>query len=421
MLQLWGGLAKLFFNNTQLLEWHSEGPHKGKLKATPSRKLIDTSSAHKEIIMAFQLANLPTQSQITRGLSRLQRVVENLESAAFAAGIGSPVANNIMTLVHTFFTDKKPTDKGMLPSYNYIAQNSVDRNSPLYNDKRFSSQTVREKGLAADRLLSAIVAHLGSIASRKTVSASYLNRAKTFKVKTTSIAVGAFIANQLKNASRNHLFSVQEDSIIINKDAKEYIEGYTINSSGITDPRGKKLISISGGKKNIPTFTLEDVTADEIAGILKMAGIKRNQIWKAVLRKYINTIQDDENPKGFKVQKDALAEIAGMIAYTAQAAIDPSFSNSDSRTTKKYIENYYEKNAYKQDSLENIIGEVNVEAEEAGTGLYKPSDLTRLIDNISKAQSDMQLNHYSRHSYNVANKLVYRDIKCISYLLNYSQ
>ena len=184
----------------------------------------------------------------------------------------------------------------------------------------------------------------------------------------------------------------------------------------------KQLIKITYEKKSlVPVFELSpNVTQDDISGLLRLSGINTHNIWPSTIKQYLQNVEDYNNVDNYKVTRNSLAEIVGMLTLTAKSSEFHFNIEEDDKyraqqvPLNERINAYYEKNGYKKLNVNEITNETNIENDKIGLKFFKPSDLTRLINNIAKRQSDSQMSNYSRHSWNVKGQLVYRDINASS-------
>ena len=148
-----------------------------------------------------------------------------------------------MTIVDVFFSSEAPK-QGMYHSYRFLATQSlpeVEGHNALYYITNINGDIVEQKGKAAADFFSAMVTHLGSLAQRNPIWIQYNTFNETYSEMYPAAVEGGVISNQLKNAIKNTLFYVNEDSLDMDEDKMKMLSRYSVRYDGIHD-QDKKTI-----------------------------------------------------------------------------------------------------------------------------------------------------------------------------------
>ena len=410
--------VKLHLDNTPLTTFEAVQNEDGtvSLKGTTSNfRTVDANTIHKTLTDAAQMGHWITED--TFGLNKIERLGHYFKWMADQAGIGTATYDNVMTIYNDFFSDEREN-----MSHKFIRDNSIAYSGTGKSDLEimgYSPSSIKAKGEASDNLLSALFSHFGSVASKssadaeiKTLVSKDLDGSKIYRKKysqkISSLAVGTHIAQSIKSRINSKLFGMGEGGLVVSERITKMISGavatYNITAGGIAFKDGKQLVKFTKGKgRDIAKFEIpSNVTVDEIKGMFNVFDLKE-LVYNKTISTYLSKESDDNENPDKRIDRDKLAEIVGMMMLTARTSVDPNFFAKD------LVERYFEKNGYERESLEGLNDDAAIDASAAGTDLYKPSELYRLIENLSKLQSDVQLNNNSRHYYSVDGKKIFRD------------
>ncbi|MHA2357958.1 MAG: hypothetical protein ACXABK_04235, partial [Candidatus Heimdallarchaeaceae archaeon] len=384
-------------------------------------KTVDSKVLHKSLIDAAAMSHWPGQDEYME-LEKIERWHRNLENLAMDSGVGSPKFNTIMSFIDVFFSED-PSNM----SHKYIRDNSIqnlrfDETDPdkltaqiQIGNPDINEEALKEKGKQSDHLLSALYSHFVSSIPRRAIQLQVKGFKEDIKYrqKTQSSAIGSQIAHNIKSRLNNSLFTLTEGGVEISETIKNQImpgekQAYIINADGIFRKDGlkkRRIVSFESNKKNqITEFSIPDnITADDIKSFLNILQINE-LLYTSTIRGYLETANDPNLDVEARRDRSMLAEIVGMIGLTTKTSID------DSGVEKKLVDNYYKKNGIEQDPFEDMNDDALFDLGKEGEEIYKPTDLYRLIENLSKSQSDFQMNRHSRHYYNVKNKMVQIDM-----------
>lgn len=374
-----------------------------------TNEFIDSKTIHKALVDAAQMSHWPKDDQWD--LSKFDRWADNLYNIALDSGIGTPTYNTVMSFYDTFFSE----DPAMM-SHRYLRERSFKyggTESDLEIRTNADPNIIETKGKASDNLLSALYAHFASVSSKKPIAIHTKGNFGeiSYNQRTQSLAVGTLIAQNIKSRMNNSLFFINEDGIGIDEEISDKLmpgknQIVSVDADGVYDVSSsekKKIISFKTQGGRIVEFGIpNNVMPQEVKNLLNVLNMNE-LVYTSTVKEYMSN-ESDSNPDPEKRKDRAkLAEIVGMIMLTTKAAVDPSFYAT------QIIDNYYKDNAYTKDSLDEMNDDNTMEVSEVGKDLYKPTDLYRLIENLSKVQSDVQMYNHARHVRNINGDKVYRD------------
>lgn len=400
-------LVHLHINHIPLKQYTSD-EISGDIKSKSTGNYANPKTVHKSLVDAAQMSNWADED--TADLNRIERWRHHFLNIAMSSGVGTPTYNHLMSFYEIFFSEDPAHMSHMFLRDNSIRVNGAD--SYIQSSTGANADVVKAKGVASDNLLSAIYAHFASVSSKKNMQMElkFDGTNSSRRQKSQSLAVGNQITSGIKSRMNNALFSLSENGIEINPDVAEKLtdgpnQKFRVNSSGVFDIAGgksKKLIGFTTNNGRITSFELsKDAMPQDLKDLLNVLNIKE-LVYTSTLKEYFNT-ESDNNPDPEKRKDRAkIAEIVGMTMLTTKAAVNPVPSET------ALLDAYYKENAYTKDSLEDLNDDGSVDMESTGTDVYKPSDLYRLLENLSKTQSDIQLNNHADFFYNVKGDKVYR-------------
>ena len=391
---------------------------KGEIVKTKTSKNIDAKTIQKSLIDAAAMAHWPSAEY--RDLDKSLRWQKALEGIARDAGVGSPKFDNIMSFVDTFFSED-PKDM----SHRFIRENyipnlpwGVDGKMISGLENRFPTakpETIKLKGTASDNLLSAMYSHFVSAIPRKALQMKIkgLGDRVSYQQKTQSATIGSQVVHGLKSRINNTLFAITDGGLEVSQRVKDALtpgkfQKIDVAANGIFRVDGDKkvkIVSFNTDKTGeITEFSIPNgVIADDIKGIMNVLSLKE-LVFTSTINSYLNNPKDDNPDVEARKDRSMIAEIVGMMGLTTKASVDPNWSGV------KLVDNYFKKHKYDRDSLEDLNEDALLDASVVGKDLYKPTDVYRLLENLGRAQSDYQLDHHSRHYYNVKNKMVQMDM-----------
>lgn len=355
---------------------------------------VDPATIHTAMINAAQMSHWSGENQ--EGLSKMDIWIDNLRQIALDSNVGTDTYNNIMTLIDNFFSE----DPSQM-SHKYLADNSISSfpGEPTLSDLRENdSELVRVKGKSSDLLLSALYNHFVSVASKVSVDVKVTGQGKTkkYKQKVNKLAVASHVSQNMKSRMNNKLFGINEDGIVVSNQIKEKLEGdkkqFDVKVTGVHDNSGKLVLKFNRDQNgNLSSFEFADrLKAEDIKKMFNVLELK-----ELLYNKTIDVYLSNDPGK--------LAEIAGMFMATTKLAVDPTWAG------RAMVDNYYSENGYEKDSLDSLNDDLTMDMDEAGSNLYKPSDLYRLVDDLAKTQSDVQLAKAPAFFYTVDGKKIFRN------------
>ena len=410
--------VKLHLDNTPLTTFEAVENDDGTISVvgkTSEYRKVDPNTVHKTLTDAAQMGHWITED--TMGLSKIDRLGHYFKWMADRAGIGTATYDNVMTIYNNFFSNEREH-----MSHKFIRDNSIAYAGTGKSDLEvmgFSPASIKAKGEASDNLLSALFSHFGSVASKSSAAVEiktlesvdpdgFKTYRKKYSQKIQSLAIGSHIAQSIKSRINSKLFGMGEGGLVVSDRITKMLSGtsatYDISASGVSYKDGKVLVKFTKGKgRDIAKFEIpENVTVDEIKGMFNVFDLKE-LVYNKTISSYLSKESDNNENPDKRVDREKLAEIVGMMMLTARTSVEPNFFARD------LVERYFEKNGYITESLESLNDDPSIDASEAGVDLYKPSELYRLIENLAKLQSDVQLHNNSRHYYSVDGKKLFRD------------
>jgi hypothetical protein len=432
-------LVKLHIRHTPLRYYTDENTYEVDLDG----RTIDEPTIFKVLSDASQKARFENEN--TRGFNDLQKLKYHLREIFNNAGMGTPTYNTVRSFYEDYFgvteAAQGPTAVSEYtdPSKKLLSHEEL-RMGSMVNVATgksnlailgYDPDVVKAKGIASDNLISAIITHFGSVTTRSTIDVysdtkrytdfdevtgeTFTTSSKFYNAKKSSMAIGSHISQSIKSRLDNTLFSIVDGEVMVSERIKERLIGknndISVTSSGVTlkikGAPDKQIIKFVKGKNKaqIVSFELgENVRTSDIKTLFNLFNIGK-LVYDNAINRYMDTVEDteQENPD-LKVDQAKIAEIAGMWMLTAREAVDPSIS------IRSVIEKYYEENAYKTESLDELNEDSTIDSAEIGEEFYKPTDMWRLTQNLGKVQSDSELGNNAMWYYTVDGKKVYRNV-----------